>query len=242
MKNRSQFAKGLATLDLTHTERAIAFLWYYRSSQDFDERSASQLATDLQEERFPKPNITRLKQDLQKSKYTVKGKRQGTFQLDIRRIPELDGIYNPISKAKKYEAKDTIIPADWVANKRKYLEDIVNQINGSYEVGFFDACAAMMRRLMESLIIEVYIKQNRQQFIQENGVFVMLEKLIARIRSDQSVIISRNTPKTMTDIKQLGDTAAHDRVYITQEQDISDLKARYRKLIQELLNLSGIRV
>lgn len=242
MKNRSQFAKALATLDLSHADRAIAFLWYYRSSQDFDERSASQLAADLQEESFPKPNITRLKKDLQRSKYTVKGKRQGTFQLDIRHIPELDSKYNPISKVKKYEPKDIIIPSDWVANKRKYLEDIVNQINGGYEVGFFDSCATMMRRLMESLIIEVYIKQNRQQEIQENGVFVMLEKLISRIRSDPGVVLSRNAPKTMTDIKQLGDTAAHDRVYITQEQDIDDVKARYRRLIQELLHLSGIRV
>ena len=44
----------------------------------------------------------------------------------------------------------------------------------------------------------------------------------------------------MTEIKQLGDTAAHDRVYITRQGDIDDIKQKYRRLLQELLSLSGI--
>ena len=45
----------------------------------------------------------------------------------------------------------------------------------------------------------------------------------------------------MTEVKQLGDTAAHDRVYMTSKQDIDDLLARYRRLLQDLLTASGIR-
>lgn len=68
----------------------------------------------------------------------------------------------------------------------------------------------------------------------------MLDKLISHITTDKGISLSRNTPKTMRDIKQLGDTAAHDRTYITPQVDIGDLRARYRRLIQELLTKAGI--
>ncbi len=38
----------------------------------------------------------------------------------------------------------------------------------------------------------------------------------------------------------LGDTAAHHRVYITRQGDIDHIKQKYRRLLQELLSLSGI--
>ena len=40
MPDRSEFAKGLALLNLSHTNRAIALLWYYRQTQEFEERTA----------------------------------------------------------------------------------------------------------------------------------------------------------------------------------------------------------
>lgn len=117
---------------------------------------------------------------------------------------------------------------------------MVYQINGCYEYGFYDACATLCRRLMESLIIEVYIHNGQTHEIQNNGMFLGLEKLISKISNDNQINLSRNTPKTMTLIKELGDTAAHDRVYITHQQDIDDVKAKYRRMIQDLLNASDI--
>jgi hypothetical protein len=52
--------------------------------------------------------------------------------------------------------------------------------------------------------------------------------------------LGRNTPKTMSEVKQLGDTAAHDRTYITPQVDIDDIKARLRRMIAELLEKAGI--
>ena len=50
MADRSRFAKGIASLELSHTDRAISFLWYYRQTQEFEERTASELANDLHDE------------------------------------------------------------------------------------------------------------------------------------------------------------------------------------------------
>lgn len=240
MNSRTEFAAELAKLDLLHVDRAIAFLWYYRQTQQFDERTAAELAIDLHEEHFPKPRVSRLKLELSRSKYTVRGNRKDSFQLDVRRMEELDKKYGPLAKIKVVKVSDSIIPFEWVKGKRAYLEKIVIQINGSYESGFYDASAALCRRLMESLIIEVYIHADRTTEIQANSAFFGLEKLISKIRGDTALNLGRNTPKTMDAVKELGDTAAHDRTYITLQQDIDDNKLKYRKMIRELLDLAGV--
>jgi hypothetical protein len=241
MADRSSFSKGIASLELSHTDRAIALLWYYRQTQEFEERTASELANDLHDEDFPKPNMTRLSHDLARSRLTIKGRRAGSFQIDVRRLSDLEEKYGKFLRIRKIEVQDSVIPDEWVKGTRVYLERLVHQINGTYDCGFYDACATMIRRLMESLIIEIYIRDGRHHEIQNDGVFLGLEKLIAHVRADRKLTLGRNTPKTMTDVKQVGDTAAHDRVYITSKQDIDDLLIRCRHMLQNLMAASGVR-
>lgn len=238
--DRAQFARRIADLPLTHADRAIAFLWYYAYSQEFDERTPSELASDLHEEGFPRPNVTRLRDDLRRNRFVVRGSRTGTFQLDLRRKATLDEKYAEIVNLKAVVVSGDLVDPNAVAGTRTYLERLVFQINGSYEYGFYDSAAVLMRRLVESLLVEIYIHEKRAAEIRNAGSFLQLERLIAYVRNDQAVTLSRNAPGTMTEIKQLGDTAAHDRVYITQQSDIDHLRPRYRRLLQELLSLSGI--
>lgn len=240
MANRSDFSRNLARLDLSHLNRAVAFLYYYRETQEFEERSASDLAADLQDEGFPRPNVTRLQEALSGSRLTTRGSKRGVFRLDLRRLEEVAAIYEELLARRKVPVSGHIVPPEWVAGTRTYLEQMVYQINAAYEYGMYDASAVLSRRLMESLIIEIYIHENRRHSIQSNGVFYMLDRLISHITSDMQVQLSRNAPGTMREVKQLGDTAAHDRTYITPQIDIDDVKARYRRLIQELLAKAGI--
>ena len=241
MTGRADFASKIAELNLSHVERAIAILWYYRQSQEFDERSAKDLSDDLQEEGFPRPNVTRLKKDLRRGRFTVRGRQPGTFQIDVRKASELEHQYGDMIRTKRVVVTGAVIPMEWVLGTRRYLEQIAYQINGCYDSGFYDACAALCRRLMESLIIEVYVHEKRHREIQSNGVFLPLERLIGYIAADKKVALGRNTPKTMIETKQMGDTAAHDRIYITPPLDIDDHKAKYRRMIQELLEKAGIQ-
>lgn len=240
MSTRASFAKKIASIDLTHAERAIAFLWYYRQTQEFDERSASELANDLHDLGFPKPVITKLHSSLMRSSFTNKGKREKTFQIDLRKLDKLDEKYGDLLDIKKVEVSDAVIPNDWVAGTRVYLEQMVHQINGSFDSGFYDCCAILCRRLMESLLIEIYISQKRHHEIQTDGVFKSLEKVIGYATLDTKLTLNRNTPKTMVEVKRLGDTAAHDRTYITHQTDITLLRQRLRKMIYDLLTTAGI--
>lgn len=241
MRTRAEFSRAIAGLSLSHVDRAIALLWYYRHTQEYEERSASELAGDLHDEGFPEPHVTRLAADLRRSASTVRGKRRGTFQIDVRRVKALDDTYLPILGARQVEVAGAVLAPESIAGTRPYIEKLVYQINGAYDYGFFDACAVLCRRLMESLVIEIYLSRGRHPEIQQNGVFVSLDRLLARVKGDSTIALGRSTPKTMDEVKQIGDTAAHDRTYITQQGDIDDLKGKYRKLVSELLVLAGVK-
>ena len=241
MRTRREFAEALAQLDLSHVERAVAFLWYYRHSQEYEERSSSDLANDLQEEGFPRPHVTRLRQGLQRSCYSVAGRRAGSFRINLRYLAELDEIYGDLIGFAPVDVVDTVLPFEWVAGTRGYLEGMVRQINGSYQFGFYDCSAVLIRRLVESLIIDVYINLGRHHEIQNQGVFFALDGLIAFISGDPQLVLGRNTPANLREIKHIGDTAAHDRVYITHQLDIDDAMPRIRRTVRELLTLSEIQ-
>jgi len=238
---RTEFAQQIAEIELSHTERALAFLWYYRQTQEYEERAASELANDLHDEGFPKPNVSRLHESLIRSRFTIKGRRKKTFQIDVRKLQELNEKYGDYLKVTKVKVTDAVIPNEWVRNTRPYLEMLVYQINGSYDAGFYDCCAVLCRRLMESLLIETYISQKRHHEIQNNGMFFPLEKIINYVRLDNRLVLSRNTPKTMNEVKLLGDTAAHDRTYITHQTDIDDIKLKLRRVVQEFLSLANVK-
>ena len=50
----------------------------------------------------------------------------------------------------------SVLPFSVVRNTRGYIERIANQVNGTYENGWYDACTVMIRRLLETLIIEAF--------------------------------------------------------------------------------------
>ncbi len=240
MVDRSRFAQCIASLDLSHTDRAVALLWYYRHTQEFDETTASELPNDLRDEGFPKPNVTRLKRDLARSRYTITGRQSGSLQIDVRRLSDLAEKYGQFLRAKKVDVRDWVIPNDLVTATRVCRQAIVFQITGTYDNAFSDACATMMRGLRESLIIEVYIHAGRVGEIRHNGVFLGIERLITFLRAARNLTLARNTPKAILDVKALRDTAARDRVYATSKQDIDDDVPRYRRMLQDLLVACGI--
>lgn len=241
MLSRTAFARAIAALDLDHAGRAIAFLWYYTKSGEFEERTAADLAQDLADEGFAKPHVTRLRTALRRSPQTIRGGRDGTFRVNLRRLAELDAAYAAYLNLPQLVIQDTVLPSDWVKGTRKYLEQLVAQINGSYQAAFYDACAVLSRRLMESLIIEVFMHLGRQSEIQyADGSFLSLDKLIAHITGDKTITLGRGAPGTMREVKEVGDRAAHSRVYITTQLDIDTIASRYRTLTRELLAQCGI--
>ena len=135
---------------------------------------------------------------------------------------------------------EKVLPFSVVRGTRRYLETTTHQINGSYENGWYDACAVMMRKLLETLIIEVFEQRRMEAKIQTPaGDFESLDKLIGKVIGDSGWNVSRNTKQALHDVKRLGDNSAHGRRFAAHRGDIDGLKSGFRAAVQELVQLCG---
>lgn len=135
-----------------------------------------------------------------------------------------------------------VIPFSIVRNTRGYLEKVANQINGSYEYGWFDACAVMIRRLVETLIIEAFEHNGIAYKIQDpNGDFLPLKDLVNLTLIEQTWNLTRNTRKGLPKLKSVGDLSAHSRRYVAHRQDIEKIIDDLRVVAQELVYLAGLK-
>lgn len=129
-----------------------------------------------------------------------------------------------------------------VRGTRQYIENIANQANGAYENGWYDASAVMLRRLVETLIIEAFEHYQIDSKIKNSeGDFFFLRDLVTKTLAETKWNLTRNAKQALPKLKDLGDKSAHSRRYIAQRRDIEPLLPEIRTVVQELVFLSGLK-
>lgn len=137
---------------------------------------------------------------------------------------------------------EQVIPFSVVRGTRGYIEKVVNQVNGCYENGWFDACAVMIRRLVETLIIEAFEHYGIADRIKNsNGDFFYLSDLINLTLAETSWNLGRNSKKALPNLKDIGDKSAHSRRFNAHRRDIEKIIDELRVVTQELIYLAGLK-
>jgi len=135
-----------------------------------------------------------------------------------------------------------ILPHAIVKGTRGYIEKVVFQVNGCYEKGWFDGCAVMMRRLIETLIIECFEKHGIANKIKNRKEeFFFLGDLIDKMIQEPSWNLGRNTKQALPKLKNVGDQSAHSRRYNAHREDIDKVSNDFRVVCQELIYLAGLK-
>lgn len=136
----------------------------------------------------------------------------------------------------------SLIEVDLFANSRGYFQKILYQINTSYNNLCFDACALLIRKLVELIIEEIYEANGRVDEIvfPENKQLYGLNQLISTLESDSNWKLNRSVSKGLNLIKVLGDKSAHNRRYNARKTDIDKIQPYLRDIMEELLYLANI--
>ena len=146
----------------------------------------------------------------------------------------------PPPEKGKPSRSEQVLPLSVVRDTRQYLLTTAHQINGSYENGWYDACAVMMRKLLETLIIEVFEHRGSAAVIKTpRGDFESLEALIGKVIGNPGWNLGRTTKRALQEVKELGDNAAHGRRFSAHRGDIDRLRVGFRAAVQELVQLCG---
>ncbi|MCH8851319.1 MAG: DUF4145 domain-containing protein [Planctomycetes bacterium] len=137
---------------------------------------------------------------------------------------------------------DSIFPMTLLAKtKRGYLSTIGAQMNGAYAHGWCDACAVMMRRLLEASIIEAFEERGIAANIKnKKDEYVMLTKMIDKAMAETSWTLGRVTKKALPGLRDLGHQSAHGRRFTAQKSDIDKVRTDVRTTVEEFLHLAAL--
>jgi histidine kinase/DNA gyrase B/HSP90-like ATPase/uncharacterized protein DUF4145 len=135
----------------------------------------------------------------------------------------------PVTAVPSYPT-DSYLPASIFDAQRAYLTRLVPQINGCWSSGYYEACAVMSRRLIETMIIELY---NQHGWVTElkdptSKDFLGLKALVNKISSDPRLGFDSKFQKGLKALKELGDIAAHDYRVQIKKSDLEDVRSDLR--------------
>jgi len=149
---------------------------------------------------------------------------------------QLDDEFN--LKPIKIKLLDDLFPLELLKNTRGYIEKVGSQAIFCYDYKQYDASLVMIRKLLETLIIELFEKFKIQNEIKDtDGNFYMLSQLIDNLLKNSNWTLGRTTKQFLPLIKKLGDTSAHNRRFIAKKSDIDQYKNELRIIIEELLHI-----
>ena len=161
------------------------------------------------------------------------------FASELQKL--INGTIKPPSEvAQSYD--EPVIYMSLVRGTRGYIEKVAHQANGNYSHGWYDACAVMLRRLLETLIIECYETYKIQERIKdEKGNYLFLKDLVERVLEENEWTLGRNVRSALPKLKELGDKSAHSRRFNAHRQDIDKHLSDIRDSIQELVALARLK-
>ena len=134
-----------------------------------------------------------------------------------------------------------------VSNTRGYIESVCRQINVCCLHDAFDGAAVLIRKMAETLIIEMFEAKGIIVKVKNGqGNFFQLSDLIqlALAESDDPSgkwNLSQNAKKALSELKTLGDLSAHNRTFVAKKSDVARVRTGIRVLAQEMLSIAGIK-
>lgn len=225
------------------TDKAVLLCYYHLKTTGenlFDLSGIQELFSDAG---YSSINTSRVKKDLIDSKKMRLAKGMKTTMEFVPAVKqELDAKYDDLwEDTESIESSSEVIDEDKFCGKRGYLDKLIKQINNSYKNHCYDACAVLMRRLFEVLLVLSYQHNGIDDEIKDrtNAGYVMLEAIVANAKNNTTLKLSRIKNEFDT-FRKVGNFSAHNITYTAGTKDIDDIKLNYRVMLEELFNKSGL--
>ena len=232
-----QFSSMAALADKPEIEKVEYLAYYFQENKEQAEFTVKDMGSILVALGFAQPNLTRLKNKIQKSQAFVKGTQKDLFRLSVKKSAALKKEFPDLSENEEITSDDSLLPEILLKEaKRPYLLRVAQQINAAYENNLFDACALMMRRMLEILIIHCFEAEGIEDQIKDvDGNYQNLKTLINKAKSRPEISLSNDVKKDIDDFRELGNLSAHRVKYNCRRDDIRPLRISYRAVIEELI-------
>lgn len=227
---------------LNEFERAKAIAYYLHKKESVNEFDLPSLSQRFVIGGYSKPNESRLKAKMVRSKEFLKGTSPGFFRLHVSAIGELNIKYEYLKDiSEDIMTENSILPETLYLNTRGFIEKLAKQINASYEHNLADACAVLMRRLLEILLIMGYQNKQKQSEIQDGVSYRNLVSIIDYTISNKTLSLQKDTHEVLHDFRELGNFSAHGLNYNCRKEEIRKVARKFRFAVEDMLYASGLK-
>lgn len=138
---------------------------------------------------------------------------------------------------------EELIDPSLVKGTRGYIEWTIREINVTYREKCYTSCAAMLRRLLETLIFELYDADGQLSGLRhpnDASRFLNLGGLISKAHQDYKHDLTEKAKDVMPRIRDLGNVFVHNRRVYARESDIARLQFDIRIMVEEMLALAKL--
>ena len=224
-------------------DKAVLLCYYHLKETGetlFDMAGVQDLFSDAG---YSSINTSRVKKDLiEKKKMRIAKGMKNTMEFVPAVLQELDTKYCTLwNDTVQVESSSELIDETKFCGKRGYLDQLIKQINCSYKNHCYDACAVLMRRLLEVMLVLSYQNLGIDDEIKDktgNG-YLMLEGIVNNAKNNTTLKLSRIKSELDT-FRKVGNFSAHNITYTAGVKDIDDIKLNYRVMLEELFSKSGL--
>jgi len=234
----------IATVNLsqkTELEKVKLIAFYVNSVDNRAAFSLAEVIGTLSRAGHPISNVSRLRSYLAKSRDFKRMGKMDEYVLVPAARQKMEVEYGGLFHNEEIVLSSSeILDESLFIGKRGFLDKLIKQINHCYSNNCFDACAVLMRRVFEVVLILAFEQHGIQDQIRENGGYVTLDRIVTRAVQNTALGLSR-PQRDYDNIKGLGNLAVHSVNFNTRKSDIDDIKRTYRVCLEELYYAAGLR-
>lgn len=239
------FCEILSGLNKTNAEMALAVIWFHDQTQPNISFTPGRLAKILDDHHLGTPNATQLGELIRKTRLANQTSVGFSLKAGSRKVihdwlpTDIDGMQPTMDHSAGY------IPVAIWKSTRGYIESVCKQLNGCFRASYYDAAAVMLRRLLETLIIEAYEYLKRQNEIQDGGGnYFMLKDLVERACGEKGhtgLNLGRDSKITLKEARDIGNWSAHARRYNAIAADLTKIQSGVRVAVQDIIHIANLK-
>ena len=229
--------------DQKQIDQAVLICYYHykeTGESQFEPKGIQVLFSDFG---FNTINVSRVKKALieKRKMRTIKG-MQSTLEFIPTVFQKLESQYASLwNDTENIESSSELIDEIKFCGKRGYLDRLIKQINHTYSHNCFDACAVLMRRLFEILLVLTYQNAGIEADIRKpDGTRFMLEAIVKDAAQNKALGIPARISKNFDAFREVGNNSAHSITYTAGQKDINDIQRDYRVMMEDLYNRAGL--
>jgi hypothetical protein len=165
----------------------------------------------------------------------VKGMTTVLHEIEFKLDSDLEAELTEPDAMRFAAAGVYFLPDDLIEERHFVLKKLLWEVNRCYDAACYNACAALIRRLVENLIVSAYEHHKIASRIQHsNGDYMEFGALIGRAASESVLKLGRQTKNALPELKFFGDLGAHGRNSVVRRPDLDRLHKHTRITIKEL--------